>query len=89
MTDVKYDFNAAESLVSALVQLNDKLAGFGSMRAGLKNSQLSTWQGRKHDDWAADFDRSQAAIAGLAQLALTLRGQVDQATAEALYQKTH
>jgi hypothetical protein len=92
---VRYDLEAGENLSSLLAQLNDKVTAFAQYRAGLRASQLDCtpgqWQGTARDQFengggqfGDGYASQQRALQGMADEALRIKGQVDQANQEYL-----
>jgi hypothetical protein len=85
---VRYDINAGEQLSSLLAQLNDKLTALSQLRATRKQMDLDctpgAWQGDARTQFDNGYARQQSAFGSLADSALTIKGQVDQATQTAI-----
>jgi hypothetical protein len=81
---VQYNFTAADHLSTALAQLSTKLSDLANLRANQKTTYLDDcWKGQKHDDFVTTFGGQQTTLGSFQQRALSLKGQVDQATADA------
>ncbi len=83
------DDETAEWLESQLKQLVAKLQNLTHIRMTQHNALLGTdensrnWQGSKRNAFESDFKQQQTALKGLEAAALTLRGAVSDALAEA------
>lgn len=91
----RYDIDVGEKLSTILAQLNDKLTAFAQLRAGQRSTLLDCdpgqWQGTARNQFESGGGRfgdgyvsQQQAINGLADIALRIKGQVDQANQEAI-----
>jgi uncharacterized protein YukE len=79
--DIRYDTAAADDLASKLRQLADKLSGLAGLRSTDDSTYLQdSWTGKKRDDFVTTFTQQQTSLRSLADRALTLRGQVNDAT---------
>jgi uncharacterized protein YukE len=84
---IRYDVDAGEQLSSLLAQLNDKLTALAQLRASLRSSQLDCnpgqWQGTARHQFEDDYASQQYRLGQLADTALTIKNQVDQANQQA------
>ena len=86
---VGYDLNAAVRLSGDLSLLNTKLKDFIDARERSRQARLDApdtppktvpWTGSRRQTFDGEFRQQQAELAGLAELALTLKSKVDNAS---------